>query len=126
MQEFSFLALISGLLFTLAVSSSLVAIKLLDSVAIAAGIWCGVSMVTSFIAGAVTGEALRAPLAVTAMLIMIYAVYRITITHITSGCAPNVVWRALTTSSRASPPPGELINHAQTHNRGNTLRALVR
>lgn len=85
MQVFSVCGLISGLLFILAIGSSFVAIALLDSVAIATGIWCGIAMVASFIAGAATGERLNVPLAVTAMLLMIYAVYRITSTQLTTS-----------------------------------------
>jgi hypothetical protein len=87
-QVFSFYGLVSGLLFILAIGSSFIAISLLDSVAFATGIWCGVAMVASFIAGAATGEELYAPLAITAMLLMIYAVYRITSTQTASACVP--------------------------------------
>ena len=86
MQVFSFCGLISGLLFILAIGSSFVAIALLDSVAIATGIWCGIAMVASFIAGAATGERLNVPLAVTAMLLMIYAV--LSLIHISEPTRP--------------------------------------
>jgi hypothetical protein len=73
------------MLFVIAIGCSFIAINLLDSVAIATGIWCGVAMIASFLAGACTGDKMHSSLAVIAMALMIIAVYRMTNNYLLSA-----------------------------------------
>lgn len=82
-QEFSKYGLLSGALFVFANVSSYAAIHLLNNVAVATGIWCGIAMVVSFAFGALKdGVSQSVAVAVGAIVIMVLGVGGITQTHL--------------------------------------------
>lgn len=92
LQAFTPWGLLSGALFVLSLSNSFLAIQLLDSVAIATGIWCGVAMVVSFIFGALVDTAPQSwLLAASAISLMVLAVLGITLVYLSSEQHPNDV-----------------------------------
>ena len=88
MQNFTPFGLLSGALFDLSLLCSFTAIRALDSVAIATGIWCGEAMVTSFVFGALVDSAPQSwPLAALSVLLMVLAVVGITCVFLSSNKA---------------------------------------
>lgn len=89
-QAFTAWGLLSGLFFVLSIAHAFLSINLLDNVAAATGVWCGVAMVVSFVFGVSTGDHVGSPvLAAAALACMLLGVGGITVVYQRTGrCAP--------------------------------------
>lgn len=90
-QAFTAWGLLSGLFFVLSIAHAFLSINLLDNVAAATGVWCGVAMVVSFVFGVSTGDHVGSPvLAAAALACMLLGVGGITVVYQRTGrCAPS-------------------------------------
>ena len=88
-QGFTAWGLLSGLFFVLSIAHAFLSINLLDNVAAATGIWCGVAMLVSFAFGVATGDHVGSPvLAAMALVGMLLGVAGITAVYQQDdGCA---------------------------------------
>jgi multidrug transporter EmrE-like cation transporter len=86
LQDFTALGLLSGAMFVAAIGCSFLAVQLLDSVAVATGIWCGVAMVASFCFGVLSGDHVSdVALATLALVLMVTSIVGITLVYLRLG-----------------------------------------